>query len=300
MTSPSTHALTTRSSSPSPAELQELETWRGALDDKELGFWRSLSVAGELFMLEQGQRWGRRLLIGWGALSALIFFVGLWFNQDPINALDLLNMFAFGAFLSCFMSICSVGIISAPLMLWMARGLRRPPLLEELPERRLALELIQRRQHRAPLGLRRAIAQSFGPGIVITVSLVTSTISLIMLILTLFSDRGLTSLLSVAGIGVIFFSISFVLVLIPLGGAGLVAWSGKRVLDRRRVIRAQLESPDHVVPGALTQAQLSSETLQGGLSSIEHAGALSLEDNPRTLAPATQQDLNDDPADHLA
>ena len=116
--------------------------------------------------------------------------------------------------------------------------------------------------------------------------------------MTLVFEMSSALLLAFAINGVLFFNVFFGGALISLGSAGLIAWSGKRVLDRRRIIRAQLESPGDVAPGALTQSQLPSAAHQGGLSSSERTGALSIKDSTHTLPLATQ-DLNDDPTSSL-
>lgn len=276
MTSSQDKALTKRSDTASPEARQELERWQAALDDQALGFWRLLSVAGELFMLQDGERWGRRVLLGWAGLTGAIFVGSFWWAQEPISTLlAALDSLLVCAYIACIVCIFVVVSISAPLMIWRAGALRRRPLLEELPERRMALELIERRQHRAPLGLRRAIAQSFGPGIVISTTLVTTALATCIFVMTLVFGMSSTLLLAIAINGVLFFSTFFILIVLPLSGAGLLAWTGKRVLDRRRSIRAELEGPEHITPGALTQASNPAALPQGGLSSLEpSSGAL--------------------------
>lgn len=105
MTSSQDQALAKRPDTASPQARQELERWQAALDDKALGFWRSLSIAGELFMLQDGERWGRRALWGWAGLTGAIFIGSFWWAQEPIStllaALDSLIFCAYVASIVC-------------------------------------------------------------------------------------------------------------------------------------------------------------------------------------------------------
>lgn len=282
MTIPQTTSLSVHRAPLHEDDALELQAWQAILADEQLGFWRAISVAGECFLVESGQRWLKRSLTAWICICAL-----------PMISAAMYGVTSSGSWWMALAFIISIGIVVIELLVFVlctilwpklmsrARALRRPPHLNELPMRRAALTLLEQRQYRVSLSVRRAFRQGFGPGIVAIAPLAFSLNALWIIFVALMNGFSpLTLLISLLG-SVISFGGFLIIGLLVFGGGGLLVVSGKQALDNRESVRARrvLEGPESV--GALALAQ----------EHPEDAGALSL--SPQTGL-ITQADHDED------
>lgn len=260
----------------------ELEEWRAALDDPKFGRWRAISVAGQLFLVEHGRRWRNHIFVAWFALFSPFLIISMLLLLTGDVGIFFGSLITMGIFVAEGVGfvVCS---LLWPKLVSSSSNLKRLPHPDELPMRRAALELIQQRQYNSKLSLKNAILRGFGPGVVsiAPLSFIACLIWWISFLLQSSQGSLIVNLMILAFSSVFLFVSFFFFGVVLFSATGLLAWSGKAILDDRESVRVKrlLEGSDAIGQLQLAEAGADQDGL-GALTLAQDEGQLSLVEQP--------------------